>query len=461
MRKTLIWMMAAFLIAGCSDDDTAGSNGGGWDVGGDAGIDAAQDAPADAGDATADAAPTGEATLTFKVNGGATPGLPIVVNKPDGAVQTDMSTNLSGQITAEVAAGSMFTMVLPGDNGPSFITLAGIEPGDSVLVDVENDPPTATGTLEVTLPGEFTDAASYKVTVGCQKPATTTDPSSAVSLELTSRCPNDGGSADVLALALDGDDNPMAYAFQKEVAMTNSQTFQTTLSEWKTDWHSFGIELVGVQDTDAVMGMQLWLSSRGVLHLLGDGGAPFAGGSATASLDTPAGFADQLVYRYGLIYPSFSGQGPQAVNVLTESMAPPGTDNATLAMNRNRLLTSIESTSLDIANAARPSVSWTRSDTGQEGDAGILILEWQPGGDKQQWIALMPPADDRFEVPALPDSLSSRRPSNPSSYSGFVGLVDTDDRDGYADFKSNVKTVAFEQPEIGVVSRLSYRIFPQ
>jgi hypothetical protein len=409
------------------------------------GVDANVDAQLDAGpeaDAEAGAAP-----VVVTVVGGAGPesGVLVAFDDPSGAFLSTATTDALGRVSQVLAPGSSITALM-GDPGTyaSLYTVLGVQPGDSLTVvdwgalpsSYQQTRTSCTDVAFPTLPPGPDGGSFFLANAGpcsAQVP-----PNSGVQLG-GEECPSTylfpgsgpsgcvgvgpGGQAAFPALvqAFDENNDPIAYLFQKSVALgpagdagTSVQNVATS-GPWLTSMTHQTLSIVN--DYDGSPGFSPILSEA-VAGTLTPAPTNITSGPTFV---THPGFPDfvQAEATYSVYY--------RSALAIAESLPAPTADG-TIPIDVSPLATMpvLASVAANAGVGGAPVVSWTTSSGSLSTVTGVLAFaSWAGSADggpqSGTWTIVAPPgAESQVQAPALGGAAASWIPDGPDYVNGNV-----------------------------------------
>jgi hypothetical protein len=163
--------------------------------------------------------------------------------------------------------------------------------------------------------------------------------------------------------------------------------------------------------------------------------APDSG--ASQQFTYPAGFPD-AVQTETSVFTTAIGNCADVSAVATR--ASPVAD-AGLAVDFAQLLPMLVSSSVDIANAAQPLVTWSPADAGAltATDGIVVMVVWRNGSNNGVWTIVAPPTATQVQAPVLPASASAWSPALSAGINTppTVAFVQASFFAGYGDLRQN------------------------
>ena len=417
--------------------------------------DAADTAVADVADTAADTAPApdaptgdigdapgGASSLILLQGQAPVPGVDVIFHDSTGGVIGQGVTDNAGRVSQVVPPDAMATLVFDSiDEDPELATMAGIQPGDQITFQVpfESDVDTV-GQVTVNLPGAFSGALAYQVSIGCNT-VTTFDPTQPVTIDILDSCPQDGDLFDVVAVAATPPfDEPNAHAVATDVSRNTTGTTNVDLTSWGTTFSEKTLTITNKPSPSTTVLSQFWIVRNNFPSVVGSRMIPLPGSSGSTTFIYPPNFAEFVSYQVTRTEGQ-PGSGPQAASFLTDRIQESSADTITVDL-QDDLLPLMQSINVDSANAARPSVSWSFPGNIGRVDLGVMTLAWDASPTRQlEWVVFFPPSNSGpFQFPSLPSSQQSLVPTNPQSYEVGLGLGDFEQVAGYDEFKGLVSS---------------------
>jgi hypothetical protein len=362
--------------------------------------------PVDAGDdgqvtddAPIDAPPTtGQVTVTINDDGAGVEGIDVYFQNPDGSLVAKVATSASGVASATVDTGAWVTVVdpysssgpLPTVGAPSHTvkTWAGVEPGDRLVMERSNGEEVPAATVTVTVPAiNNLDNAEVYSTCGEDLVIGESD---------TITLWGCGGTADMIVIAYDGEDQPLGYFYKAGVAITDGGTVNLSTETYAAvpdatfTFSNFPAEFSGLNWENGLV------SSRGGLFSL-EGGVELSAGGATVEVERPLAtptmsFLTMQHANAQAFHVQFSWQATAATHPFDAT---------------NKVLPSY--TAAPTYDAATREVSWTSTGSNQP-DATILELYASRDALSWSWEVVAPYDGTEVTLPALPTDIAQYVP---------------------------------------------------
>lgn len=364
---------------------------------------------------------SGDTSVVVSVEQGGTPlgGVDVVFHDADGAPLQSAVTSAGGQVSAELAAGSMVTVLPP--SGP-IRTITGLEPGDRITVSVGDQDPPAFASIEASFEGPVSGAASYVVHLGCaSETAVAPDP---ISVAFPASCRSADDTVDVFAVARDGTNAYLATTYVKGVAApTRGEVIDVALPAWDMNPETFTLTLSNVpadaaKDPSASGGpVSSGLARTLPRDLLGD----------AVDFGTEADFSEAQAYEVSLDQTSVIGaQTIASTRVESAHVAVAGAHALDLASD---LMPQID-VSLDAADPSRPAASYATSAPSGAVAASVRFEYADPA--PVAW-EILGEASGSARAPALPTDLADRwAPPSAADIAVTVSAVRSSELAGYA-----------------------------
>ncbi len=205
------------------------------------GGDAADATPADL---AGDVAPVLPVTVTVYDDGVPVEGAAVAFHDGAGQLVAETVTAADGGASSGAVAVAMVTAVVPGGK---LASIAGLEPGDEVVLGMPAAVSAVVGTASVSSSVAVPNTADYVVELGANA-AMTADLTVPAEVEVKAHATRASGTFSVLAHAWDDGGVPIAYAYAREQALVEGAATEVVLSDWTTQ---FGEIFVSVKDSPA------------------------------------------------------------------------------------------------------------------------------------------------------------------------------------------------------------------
>ncbi|MBL8627096.1 MAG: hypothetical protein JNK64_37750 [Myxococcales bacterium] len=389
----------------------------------DAAVDGATDAGASDADGTdAGATDAGAPNLTVRIQRG--PAAPV-----DGLwVAVSASTGQARSATQTSADGTAMVHVEPGDqltalwfNGDAYYTtIAGVQPGDQIVIADAPPRPTVRGSIAVTLPPIAVGSGWVSVTSDCAGALVTSAPTS------LDGCRTDD-LIDVEALATSapfpGPAQEVGFAVAQDVPFGAS----LTLGPWQTP-RTAHLALAIAQPPAAGwdwIELQRTGSPRLPWRVLGDVGhaAPLPP-TLDLAYDAAPAEATRLVVHD--LVPGTGGTWTQRREATLPPMASP--PPATVAVDVTAALPPrLGGPSITTPVPGRPRLTWSGNAAGTTGYVRLTLTSGGGGALLTTWTVYLPPGATEFRVPALPPPLTSPGLDGDRLMSSTIEVVDQSD----------------------------------
>jgi hypothetical protein len=136
-----------------------------------------------------------------------------------------------------------------------------------------------------------------------------------------------------------------------------------------------------------------------------------------------------------------SGSGSAMISQSKRSSTPP----TSVAFSADALAL-VTAAPIDNSVLARPKLQWV-VDQGPRGDVGLVSLVWNSGNATLEYLAYFAPdSSTTFNLPDMPDEVTSYRPSEASTLiGGSVAYYDLEGKQGFADSVSDVEVWHWEE----------------
>jgi len=367
-------------------------------------------APGDSGlpavDAGGSTTHEGEVTVAVYDEGVAAPDVELVFHTADGELIAMGRTGADGRATQSIPRGAMVTAFSVGAEGGGAYTVTALEPGDEIKIGgpyTEPPAPSPVGTAHVTVSDVFTGASFYQIDVGCTT-GDLVDPGS-VDLVLDASCLDEAATSfTVLALAMDENGEPIAYATAKDVPLTTGGPTEVALPPWSTEWTTTPVTVRGVPaEATLVDVLGEWVARQ---HLVAwtypTSAPPDTTGSASfmwriyRNLDWLEVGYRALAYFGPLDAEGGVGAGDMLGVSATREAPMIGSEvviDLADALPRTRDL------SVDDSHGTR--VSWSTTIGSNDADYGTLDAFLIEGDRWLQWTVVIPAGSQAFQFPTL------------------------------------------------------------
>lgn len=356
------------------------------------------------------------------------PDVLVVFHDTDGTVMNVGYTDGDGRAIRDVAPGGMVTVAQTGTNDElRLTTVVGVHPGERIPVGsratVGPDPPSA-GEVSIQLPGSWSGASAYAITLGCVNTFTgsTTAP---VLLDVPLTCVGTTGTFTVFAAAVDAaQQQPLAYSLAE--GTPNGALTTVAMPAWRQDFSGLVVDTFNAPPDSTSVTAAVSLVVNGVPFTYPVQSAPIGGGdSAAMTFLSPPGLAE-------------GARMSAAWSVSPESLISYYVDGpaAPLAANGESMLQQVGDLSLNQCGDPL-CFHWSTPERAGEADTMFAALRWGSGGTAYKWILFLPPeASSPFVFPELPEELAAWRPNLDALGPLSAGYLDSSTVDGYAVFRS-------------------------
>ncbi len=439
MSNRLAWVLAVSLVAGAA---ACGAVSADADADPDPLEPDASVPGSDGGDAEPDAQTTGVASVTVHGESGKVEqGVSVVFHHADGTVVQKLFTNVQGRASSVVDAGDLVSVVRTTSQGTlQVVTFLGVKPGDELH---SGDPHSRVttgmyGTLTVSgvvYPG----ASSFYIDAGCfDGPAL--DEAGVATLDLYDGCHAPTGTVPLLVQARDANGLPIAYTSRPALAAGGAGHVTILPSEWRTDFASAAITVTNTPTKVTVYPSVFVDNAPGLetfdFHPL-VAGNPQPGDNVNATVVVPKNLGnghDHAVEEY-----VYSGND-RTFRLLAGRQS--GVLPAALSIDGARFLPYLTGRSATgTGDAARPRLAWTSEGALDLVDGGVVHTAWYDGLAQRshEWNFVVPPGTTGVQLPALPDSLASWRPTvDATPDAPALYFVESNAIDGYDFFRQHV-----------------------
>jgi hypothetical protein len=409
-RSLVSWSSVVLaLLAAC---------GGGGDDGIDDGVD-----PPDA-DQTPDAIPVGAVDVTTEARstldgppGTTVAGVELVSLDADGALRDRATSDGDGMAALEVQLGGSVTAIYPVTSlsRRSLVTYVGVAPGDRLRFGRNYDPVGSNaeaGTMTVSWT-PHDGAAGYQLESLCGPFSAEAPPLELVRYE---RC--GAPTTDLLLTARDADGAVLAYAFIADTtflpnseldlgALTEAPTFTLDVEGAPADLASYVVELQALVDERPGLPIALGGAIDGP-DLVDTAPIPVTdlGHRAYTRVAHDNGVSLQQVYQR-LAPDTFTLQGPDLLPWVSEVTVDPGAAH----------------------------VGWAVAGDGTV-DASTAVVYYAHDAVELDWGFIAPGDVDGLAIPPLPEELAALAPRAGDPIDLYVGLVDADVLNEYAEVRN-------------------------
>lgn len=404
MRRFVVFvgpLVAAALAFACEDDPSSGGSpqfpeAGAFDSSRPTGDSSLPDAGQPQPDVVEPPKPVTVAVTS--IAGAAVADVTVVFHDASGAVLETKKTDATGKaLSAPGSTPAMASVVFgQGTSQREILTWTGVAGGDVLPVVA---PPRGTlAELQITIPGQFTDAGGptfnyYAQVGGCS--AYSTIANEPITVFVEPYCYRGMGA--LLVEGSNGNDTIVAHALKKPLAsVTDGGVATVTTDAWKFPPTDVTISLTNSN-----------LSGRAVFQ-------PIANGTAfpkvTQLLNKEASFktvSGTFVEAYNA---AIYVEGGQTYRTIGKRQAPA----AAIALDGTQLPPEVTASSVDSAQRKRPKIDWTGNMGAMKG--GVVRATWfQPSSESTTHWSIVVPANNAatgsVAAPALPATLEDMLPS--------------------------------------------------
>ena len=331
----------------------------------------------------------------------------------------------------DVEHGDMITAaVLEPDGERRVHTVTDVRPYDALRVG-ERTPPAggrAIATVFASLPGALAGASLYEVGIGCATDASA-NAGALFALPIAPGCVGGDGRVDVLARAVDGKGETLAWTAQTAIP----PGAVVTLPAWRTDFATHRETIVGAPVATQWVAGAARLVLDGQSFAVDDDDAPlYAGGKADLDERLPTGF----------------GLAETDTWVVFGVASRP--DSATLRRERNLRAPSAET--FDVADdflprahdlvlgvptdLERPLATWNVDAPPWDADGAVLAIGWTDAYGVHRWDVTLPPDGPTiFRFPELGAGLFAWAPHSFALDTRTIDYVAGDWIGGWGDFR--------------------------
>lgn len=407
----------------CENDENAGAlaapDGGALEL----------DSSAPALDSAAPPPPVTSVTVTVLGNDGPRSGVLVVFHDANGAVLETKTTAADGKATSTGATPAMASALLSHSGQRDIVTWTELEAGDELAVN-DFDFFTDRGGYEVSLPALFDGAAYYDARVGdCASGTPRWTGTEAKSVPLRTGCVR--AQNGVLVDAFDENDNVIAHAFAKNVALPGATPLAVPVGNFvaPTD--------IVVAETNIPAEASNYAE---VTQIVGGVGYETFGGASDGfpkTFQTATGFADAV---QAVVYTSEAGG---AARVLGRRVAPPVAPG-TFSFDFATALPLITGGMTDVTDPRRPLMTWTSTSSLSAADGGFVQFMQYLGGDTQlTWTFVIPSGVTSMKAPSLPADADAWLPGAETEGPGSLNIVytESDQIPNYATFRRQQGTL--------------------
>jgi hypothetical protein len=429
-------------------------------------LDAAPPDGSDSADGSdgADAVASGAVQVVVVTASGPESGVTVVFSDATGALVATGTTDATGSVTQDVAAGSQVTALFNTSNGPNLVTIVGVKPGDVLkLVDgpVYVNGANVQATIDAFTQGDASVSDYYISSAGCS-----TDTNGAVGTfeyGLGNGCQNVSGQVPILVQALDSSNNGLAWqAAQGSLLASDAgvASVDLTSTSWTTTFGTQSVTLLNAPDTlepgvgfteftavDSVSSVAFGLSTF-------TGQYPDAGVQTFEFNATHPGFAafDQIEADDTISQSGGASVLAIADRVSTTTLASPSANDT---IDLNDVLPTITNATLDATHPTRPSIAWTSAAPLTGAVATVVQVKWSDplddAGDVRAgtWTIAVPASQMSVVPPQIPDA-SGLGPTTMASWSTAFPMVYSMNGDAFPTYDAIRATAALVGPALNV-----------
>lgn len=413
----------------CGDIQTTGS--------GDAG-------PGDGDGGSPDARAVGSVTVTVgRLFGDAQPiaGNQVVVVDPEGAVAAETTTDAGGvATTGDIEAGSTLIILIAqppagAPVGTQALVIAGVEPGDDIHLEPEQDEGDEVGTMNVTWPALGVGGETYFVDTGCSSTSTN---DTVTTISFSEGCLIDG-DAQVLIRADDGASTTLGW-LGGSVPFSNGGAFDVS-GTWR-DPQDLAVTLTDIPPETRAVFPSLRPSRGGLeLNRINLSEVQLDQETVEIHLAAPRSFVDSslVTLDFQPNQPSF-GSNQLGVRVA------PGETELELSLAGEL----VPWYSVPVLDSPSRTIQWARS-SGLDPDAQFLIVYWTDKDSTSGGLfVMMPPGVTSVTLPELPSEYPQYVPGNPLTVVMRVEAGESTDIDGYRAARQTGFSLVYEDPQHGL-----------
>jgi hypothetical protein len=319
-----------------------------------------------------------------------------------------------------------------------------VNPGQSYFVGRKTSNALVT-TVKVHLPDtQPDDAEDLGVSIGCETRDFIYYGTQTVELPVTEQCLDSQGRFSVMAIMYNEDEDYIAYAKRTSIVPSGDVT-EVTFNDWSTSWNTTDLRVENAPDGSyAAIGNLDPVRGGWPFNLRNGQGLDFIwdGGYRDWTLNLVPGMSSQYQLYAGVLWNS------QDASTITRPK--PAGDSVTVDLAVT-LLPQARWFSVNTDYPARPTTWWDWLGDNVNGVDGILVtLAGTKSSSQYAWSAIVPPGDESFRFPKLPDALSGFRPSGLSYNSKTrVTYVAAEFVDGWESFRTDYGIDRAEWPKLG------------
>ncbi len=431
------------LALACAEAKTTGPGGVGVDAG-TAGGDGGQ----------ADAGATGRITVRVLEGGTAQAGIPLIVSDSAGDFIALEDSTTSGELAAPIPADAMLTALYEGEEAGQYfgVTYVGVQPGDTIELGTRTPEATVTaiGDAEIEWPEAPEGTIEIVLDDGCEAVFTaTTGPET---LGLDSSCVTGQGRFDVLAVAVDEDELPIAWATATDVMAVQGDTARVRLGAWSTEGDRYRFRTTGLPGDAVYVAVDPTVRRGGHSYLMPGNYDFVIGTELEIEIVVPRGFGDGLRVDVSVGL----GDDETAIDGLyfAREWASGGPSGPVELAVGADLLPPVRELVAELPRSepARPSLRWRIDGTPTSADGLLLYADFAgPGARLTSWTAVVPPGHaGPFVLPTLPDAYADWRPADGARIAGRAAyLVGGPDIEGWDVFRQTQGADVFELEPTG------------
>lgn len=372
----------------------------------------------------------------------------VVFHDPDGSVTSTAKSDAAGKATAGVNPGSMITVAY-GTSIRRLVTVAGVMPGDEVLVGEKEDDEHGAGnavvSAKVKLPGARAGASRYGVGLGVGT-TIVTDPATPVPMPVLKRfVSKEKNEFPVLALAYEAKDGgasePVAFSFlSAKLGTMDASAMDVVLPPWRADFREHRVVVTSVpMGTTSVEALLAIASGEDRFDVARRNSEVAPSTPTTLRFAVPRPLGETAIVRVEL------GFGASASKIVFAQRVKKMPADLSLDLQKVALASVVDPKVLRGRAPARPRIGFTKRD-GAAPTAVIMQLAW-PETREHVWTIVAPPSTaSGFEAPALPAVLADWAPDG-RTLAAQVGLVKATEYAGYDDVRKKGIHVFAELPE--------------
>lgn len=395
---------------------------------GDAGPDDAQAQDALPGDATStDGGPrTGPLTLVFEAESPFRGAGVAMFNDATGALRATRTTTV-GLIVEPIEEGWMVTISNTLETPNYLYTITEVAPGETYRVAGSPNPPEI-AVMTFAIGDPYPGAATYWFETGCFGARLVSSPTEVSHVAITDECTSPSGTIDYAVVARDGNLNRLAFKLREDVPVVANSTVTIT-DPWRTDFSQVPINVSNAPVGADYVGLDVSVSSNGAEYDYDRDNLILSGGAGAFTLVRPP-FGEGLNTRYDMIGNGLSSwlqktaRAPlaQTFDLSVDFLPFPGPVTLTVS-----------------PVIGRPTASWPAM-------AGLDFIELQVLSLSQsiKWSVIVRGAATSFAFPQLPVELAAAAPTDLSSFTNAIRVIDADSVADYAAARAAIGTSVLE-----------------